>query len=98
VAVATGKLDGLLFLLGALFGIGVFAETLVYFETFWLSNGFLGRLTLPELLGLPWGVVALMVVVMALLVFRGVEALERKFGGSPAEVTDAPAESAEGGA
>ena len=98
MAVATFKLDGLLFLLGAIFGIGVFSETISGFETFWLSSGYLGRLTLPDLLGLPWGVVALMVVVMALLVFRGVEALERKFSNGPADDDGTPAESSEGGA
>jgi hypothetical protein len=79
VAVATGKIDGLLFLLGAFFGIFVFAETLPGFETFWLNAGALGRLTLPDLLGVPWAWVAAGVVVMALLVFKGVQALERRF-------------------
>jgi hypothetical protein len=79
VAVATFKIDGLFFLLGTFFGILVFAETLSGFETFWLNAGALGRFTLPDALGVPWGVVVAGVVVMALLVFKGVEALERRF-------------------
>ena len=79
MAVATGKIDAALFLLGAFFGIGVFSETLASFETFWLNAGALGRYTLSDALGIPWGVVAAGVVVMALVVFKVVEALERRF-------------------
>lgn len=79
MAVATGKIDGALFLLGAFFGIGVFSETLGSFETFWLNAGALGRYTFSDALGIPWGVLAAGVVVMALLVFKGVEVLERRF-------------------
>ena len=79
MAVATGKIDGMLFLLGAFFGIFVFSEALPHFETFWVNAGFLGRFTLPEAFGLSWGVVAAGVVVLALLVFKGVEALERRY-------------------
>lgn len=79
MAVATFKIDAMLFLLGAFFGMFVFAETLPSFETFWLNAGALGRLSFPDLLGVSWSLVAAGVVVMALLVFKGVEALERRF-------------------
>lgn len=79
MAVATGKIDALLFVLGAFFGIAVFAETLPMFEEFWLNAGFLGRFTLADAFGLSWGWVTAIIVVMALLIFKGVDALERRF-------------------
>lgn len=79
VAAATLKIDGLFFLLGSLFGMFVFGETVGLFDGFWHSS-YLGRLTLPELLNLDAGVVALLVVLMALFAFWGVEQLERVFG------------------
>ena len=79
MAVATFKIDGMFFLLGAFFGMFVFAETLSFFVTFWLNSGAFGRLTFADLLGVSWSVVAAGVVVMALMVFKGVEALERRF-------------------
>jgi hypothetical protein len=80
VSASTGKLDGLLFLLGVLFGIFAFGETVGLYENFWYSS-YLGRFTLPGWLGLPTGVVVLLVVLMALFMFWGSEQLERIFGG-----------------
>jgi rhodanese-related sulfurtransferase len=80
VALATFKLDGLFFVLGGLFGIFLFGETVDSFAGFWNSS-FLGRLTLPAWLGLPVGVVVVGIVVMALFMFWGGEQLERLFGG-----------------
>lgn len=79
VAAATAKLDGIFFVLGVLFGIFLFGETVENFEVWW-HGSYLGRFTLPEFLGLPAGVVVLLVVVMALVVFWGAEKLEAKFG------------------
>lgn len=79
VATATGKLDGLFFTLGAFFGIFLFGETVEFFEDFWHSS-YMGRYTLPEMLGLPTGVVVLLITIMALLVFYGGEYLERIIG------------------
>lgn len=80
VAMATGKMDGIFFVLGVAFGIFMFGETVQYFETFWHSS-FMGRYTLPQLFNLPVGVVALGVVLMALFMFFMGEKLEAKFGG-----------------
>src|SRR3989304_3336293 len=80
VALATFKIDGLFYVLGALFGIFLFGETVDSFGVFWNSS-YLGRLMLPEWLGLSTGVVALIVVLMALFMFWGGEQLERIVGG-----------------
>ena len=80
VAMVVGKIDGLIFVLGALFGIFAFGETVQYFEEFWYSS-YMGRFTIPEWLGLPYGVVVVLIVLMALFMFWGSEHLERIFGG-----------------
>ncbi len=79
VSAATLKLDGLFFVLGTFFGIFLFGETVSKFNVFWNSS-YLGRLTLPDWLGLSTGVVVLIVVLMALFMFWGSEQLERVFG------------------
>ena len=80
VAVATGKTDGIFFVLGVLFGIFGFGETVEYFWDFFYSS-YMGRFTLMDWLGLPAGVIVLLVVLMALFMFWGAEHLERIFGG-----------------
>jgi len=91
VATATLKLDGMIFLLGALIGTWLFGETVGSYETFFLSSN-MGRFTLQEWLGLPLGVTVLLLVVMALLLFWGGELAEQVFGrGRPwAEVSLRP--------
>ncbi len=81
VAAATLKIDGVFFVLGAVFGIFVFGETVDGFAGFWNSS-FQGRLTLSDWLGLSPGLVVVLVVVMALVMFWGGEQLERIFGGA----------------
>ncbi|MCB0073664.1 MAG: rhodanese-like domain-containing protein, partial [Caldilineaceae bacterium] len=76
------KLDGIFFALGTLTGIFFFGETVQYFETFWNSS-YMGRFTLPQLFGLPVGVVVLGVVIMAIFMFWGAEKLEGIFGEKP---------------
>lgn len=78
---ATGKLDGLFFVLGVLFGIFVFGETVEYYWDWWNNAGYMGRITIPEWLGLPYGVVVTGIVLMALFMFWGAEQLEHRFGG-----------------
>ncbi|HEX6386816.1 MAG TPA: rhodanese-like domain-containing protein [Anaerolineae bacterium] len=80
VAAATLKIDGLFFALGAFFGIFLFGETVGYYDEFWNSS-YMGRFTIPDWLGLSTGLVALLVVLMALFMFWGGEQLERIFGG-----------------
>ena len=80
VAFATFKLDGLFFVLGGLFGIFLFGETVDSFAGFWNSS-YLGRFTIQDWLKLPVGVVVLIIVLMALFMFWGGEQLERIVGG-----------------
>jgi uncharacterized membrane protein YedE/YeeE len=77
-ATATGKIDALVFL------AGMFAGTLIFAEAFPLVKGFYesgsgAALTLPQALGLPYGVVVFAVVLMALGAFWGAGRLEQKF-------------------
>lgn len=76
VGMATGRLDAVLFGLGILAGIFVFGEAFPAIEGF-VNATDLGRLTLPEILGLRYGVVVFLVVVMALAGFKGAEAVEK---------------------
>ncbi len=80
VALATRKLDGLFFTLGALVGIFLFGETVDYYTIFWNSSHY-GRFTIPEWLGVSTGLVVVIVVLMALFMFWGGEKLEAIFGG-----------------
>ncbi|MCB9139988.1 MAG: YeeE/YedE family protein [Caldilineaceae bacterium] len=83
VALATLKIDGFFFALGALTGIFFFGETVQYFDRFWHSS-YMGRFTLPQLFGLPTGLVVFLIVLMALVMFWGADKLEQFFGGKPA--------------
>ena len=84
VALATGKVDALVNVLGIAFGVLVIGELWPSILGFAFSTD-LGRLTLPEALGLPHGLVVFLVVLMALGGFWGAAALEKKFGGAGKE-------------
>jgi hypothetical protein len=77
VSAATLKIDGLLFILGALGGILVFGYTEPWLDGFWNDSGNYGRLTLFDWLGLPMPVVVLLVIAVAVLVFAVAEWVER---------------------
>jgi rhodanese-related sulfurtransferase len=79
VAASTLKLDGILFVLGGLFGVWVFGESVGYFEGFFYSS-FYGRLTVFDWLGTSAGVVVLLVTLMALGMFYLGEIAEAHFG------------------
>lgn len=79
VAASTLKIDGIFFVLGALIGVYLFGESVGHFESFYLST-YLGRFILPDWLGLPAGVVVLLVVLMALTMFWAGEIAEAYFG------------------
>ena len=68
VSMATLKVDGAIFVLGVVAGVLLFGDTVAYFNYFWNSS-FMGRFTLPEMLGLDTGVVVLLLVFMALVMF-----------------------------
>ncbi len=79
VSAATLKIDGILFALGAFFGIFLFGETVGYFEEFWYST-YMGRTTLMDFFGTDTGVIVLGVMIMALLAFVASEYAERVIG------------------
>jgi hypothetical protein len=76
VSVATLKVDGMFFLLGHIVGVLVFGESVPFINEFWNSS-YLGRFILPELFGLPTGVVVVMVVCLAIAMFFGFGWIQR---------------------
>jgi len=81
VALATGKLDALVFVVGFMVGVVLFSFAFPLFEGFFSSSS-MGRVTLPGALGLPAGVVVLAVVVIALAAFLFTHFLDGKLGNS----------------
>ena len=79
VAAATGKIDGIMFVLGVFFGIFLFGESVNLFEDFWMSS-FMGRFTLMDLFNLDTGVIVLAVVIMAIAAFAFAELAEKYIG------------------
>jgi rhodanese-related sulfurtransferase len=77
---STGKIDGMLFMLGGFVGAFLFGETEPYFTNWYNNAGYYGRVTLDQVFNLPIGVVVLLVVLMALFMFWGAEQLERIIG------------------
>jgi uncharacterized protein len=77
-ATATGRIDGLVYLLGILAGIFAFAEIFPFVKGFYLS-GDGTAMTIPGAFGLPYGVVVFAVVLMAVGGFYGAGLLEKKF-------------------
>ncbi len=78
VAAATGKIDGMIYLLGIFFGIFVFGEMFPMLESFYNSTS-MGQITLSQLLNIPYGVLVFAVVLMAIGGFAGAEWVENKF-------------------
>ncbi len=78
VASSTGKIDGMIYLAGAMFGIFVFGELYPAIQNFH-SAGALGDRTLSDWLSLSPGITAFLVILMATGMFIGAEFLEKKF-------------------
>lgn len=88
VGMATGKLDAVMFVLGVLFGIYLFGETVGSFATFFDSS-YMGRFTLPELFNTSYGVVVISIVVVALVLFLVAEKVEAMVNDKPKQVLPA---------
>jgi len=78
-ALATGRIDAMLY------ALGIFAGTFVYAEVYPAIKGFvnsdpMGQVTLPEVFGLPWNLVVYAVVVIAVVGFWGATKIERWAG------------------
>ena len=78
VAVATGRIDAIVFLVGITAGIFVFGEAFPAIQGFVFSTD-MGTVTLPELFHLRYGLVLFAVVLMAIGGFYGAEVVERIF-------------------
>jgi hypothetical protein len=78
-AVATGKIDGLVYVLGIVAGTLTFAGLFPLLRGLYLA-GSAGAKTLPQVLHLPYGLVVFAVVLMALGGFYGAGLLEARFG------------------
>jgi len=79
VATVSGKLDGLIFLLGMVLGSVIFAELFPLLQGFY-EAGSMGAVRLPDFLNLGPGVIALLVCLMALGAYWVAERVEKKFG------------------
>jgi hypothetical protein len=84
VAAVTGRIDGLIFILGVMAGVFAFGEAFPLLKGFYESGDF-GRLTLPQAFHLPYGLVVFLVVVMAVGGFAGAGWVERRFARPAAE-------------
>ena len=78
-ALATGRVDAMVY------ALGIFAGTFAYAEVYPATKGFvnsdpMGQVTLPETFGLPWGLVVFAVVVIAVVGFWGATKIERWAG------------------
>jgi len=83
VAVMSGKLDGLLFVLGAFLGCMAFTLSFDRVAGFYRATA-MGRLLLPDALGLPAAVVVFGVTLMAAGAFVAVRRIERWVNGRTA--------------
>lgn len=78
-AVATGRIDGILYALGIGAGTVTFAAAFPWVQGFYDSTS-AGSVTLPQLLHLPYGLMVFGVVVMAVAGFYGASLIEARFG------------------
>jgi uncharacterized protein len=83
VSSITGKIDGMLFLGGALIGMVVFGFAYPVVEPIYELGHIEGSPTLSSWLGVRPGILALGFTVMAIAGFVGAEWAERRFGKGP---------------
>ncbi len=78
VALTTGRIDSIILILGMIFGIFVFGEAFPLIRNFYYSTS-LGNATFPQILNVPYGVLVLVVVIVAIAGFIAAEKIEKKF-------------------
>ena len=76
---ATGRIDAMVFILGIVAGIGVYAELMTGVDA-WIRNTNQGEMTLATLTGLPSGVFVLLFVLALAGTVVLVRAVENRFG------------------
>jgi uncharacterized protein len=79
VSAVSGKLDGLIFIVGMILGSAIFAELFPIVEKFY-SSGSMGAVRLSDVLKINSGVIALLVCLMAVVAYWFVEKVENRFG------------------
>ena len=79
VAVSTGRIDAIVFLIGVMAGIFFFGEVFPLLSGFFYSTN-MGVITLPELINLPHGMIVFFIVLMAIGAFAASEWAEKIFG------------------
>jgi uncharacterized membrane protein YedE/YeeE len=79
-SLATGRIDAMVYALGIFAGTFVYAEVYPAIKEF-VNADAMGQVTLPEVLGLPYGLVVFAVVVIAVVGFWGATKVERWIGG-----------------
>ncbi len=79
VATVSGKLDGLIFVVGMILGSLVFGEVFPAIQHFY-ESGSMGAVTLPQVLHIQSGLIALGVCLMAVIAYWFVEKVENRFG------------------
>ncbi len=77
VSAATGRYDGMVYIGGLFAGVFVFGEAYPLLKDFYSSSA-MGRVTLPELFGVSYGLLVFLVVLMAVGGFVGAEWVEKK--------------------
>lgn len=77
-AAAIGKIDAMYFLLGSLIGILLFGQTYPFWEKIYMAD-FMGNIKLSSTLGISDGLLAFIVIVMAILMFWIGTRAERRF-------------------
>jgi hypothetical protein len=77
-ALAIGKIDAMIFLLGGLAGAFLFAETYPYVQSLAMAND-KGAMRIDEWMGLSSGVFTLLMIVAAVFLFWIAELAEKKF-------------------
>jgi rhodanese-related sulfurtransferase len=80
VSAATGRIDGIVYLVGMVAGLLGFAEVYPHIAPLTQITS-LGQITLPKLFNVPYGVLVFAVVLMAVGAFAAGEWAEKKFGG-----------------
>ena len=77
VGIAIGKIDALAFAIGTFIGIFMFSEAFPFFEEFYYS-GYMGNITIGEVLGVSNQLVTFGVVLVAIAAFYGTWIIEKR--------------------
>jgi hypothetical protein len=84
VGIATGRIDAMVLFVGIFAGVWGFSELYPLVSGFYNATD-MGQLTLPQVTGLPYGLLVFAVVLMALGGFYGAEWVEKKMAAGKAE-------------